>query len=277
MNFLLKDPRHFQIAALASLLCFGALALGLPFQIGRAALVVASCLMVQWSFSKFVTGEKFDPRSALITSMSLTLLLRTGQVEFAVIAAFLAIGSKFLLRIRGKHIFNPANFAIVSLMLVSDQVWVSTGQWGNTMLGAVLLGAGGLLVISRARRAETSFAFFGIFAALYIGRGLILGDPLPIALHQLQNGALLVFTFFMISDPRTCPDSARGRLVYGALVALVAFLIETQLFIPAGPIWALAFCAPVVLLIDRLSSGSRYEWSRAAPRFSFARSSGGHQ
>ncbi len=255
------DPRYFQIAALSALLCFGALGLGLDFQFARALLVVASCVGLQFLASRFLAGIRFDPRSALITSLSLTLLLRTGDLSFALLAAVIAIGSKFVVKFRGKHIFNPANIALVSLMLVSDQVWVSTGQWGNSMLSAVLLGAAGLMVLNRARRSETTFAFLAIFAGLLIARGLVLGDPLSIAFHQMQNGALLVFAFFMISDPRTTPDSAHGRLFYGALVAIVAFVIEFQFFTPAGPVWALAFCAPLVPVIDSVSRGIHYQWS----------------
>ena len=204
----------------------------------------------------------FDPLSAAITSLSLTLLLRTDSVGIAVLAASIAIGSKFLLRVRGKHIFNPANVALVSLMLCSDSAWVSSGQWGSAAIGAFALACLGFLVLTRARRAETTIAFLSAFAMLLIGRALWLGDPLSIPLHQLQNGALLIFAFFMISDPKTTPNSSTARILYGALVACVAYSIQFIFYTPNAPILALILAAPLVPLFDLSMRGRVYLWER---------------
>jgi Na+-transporting NADH:ubiquinone oxidoreductase subunit NqrB len=204
----------------------------------------------------------FDPLSAAITSLSLTLLLRTDVIGIAVLAACIAIGSKFLLRFRGKHIFNPANVALVSLMLCSDSAWVSSGQWGSAAIGAFALACLGLLVLTRAKRAETTIAFLLAFAALMVGRALWLGDPLSIPLHQMQNGALLIFAFFMISDPKTTPNTNVGRIVYGALVASVAYTIQFVFYEPNAPIIALILSAPLVPLLDLSMGGHVYRWER---------------
>ena len=185
-------------------------------------------------------------------------------VTLAMLAAGIAIGSKFLIRVRGKHVFNPANAALVALMLLSDKAWVSSGQWGSAAIGSLALGCLGFLVLTRARRAETTIAFFIAFAALLTGRALWLGDPLGIPLHQLQNGALLIFAFFMISDPKTSPNSAAGRIVFGSMVAAVAYTIQFVFFQPNGPILALIMSAPLVPLIDALSHGRKYRWIRPA-------------
>jgi Na+-transporting NADH:ubiquinone oxidoreductase subunit NqrB len=172
----------------------------------------------------------------------------------------IAIGSKFLVRVRGKHVFNPANVALVSLMLLSDQAWVSSGQWGSAAIGAFALSCLGFLVLTRARRAETTIAFLLFYGGLLFGRALWLGDPLSIPVHQLQNGALLIFAFFMISDPKTTPDAAAGRVLYAALVACIAFVIQFVYYVPNGPILALVLSAPVVPLIDALLQGTHYQW-----------------
>ncbi|MEO0998095.1 MAG: RnfABCDGE type electron transport complex subunit D [Pseudomonadota bacterium] len=259
-----SDPRHWQIAILSLLLGYGVVALGFEFDARRTLLVIVTCLVVQWLGGRHAGLERYDARSALITAGSLTLLLRTSTDLLAIAAAVLAIGSKFALRRNGRHIFNPANFALVALMLVTDDVWVSSGQWGSGLLLATALGALGLLVLNRARRAETTLAFIATFAALATGRALILGDPLAIAVLHLQNGALLVFAFFMISDPRTTPNAAPARVLYGAFVAAVGYVIQFHLFVPAGPVWALALAAPLVVLLDRHFPGGHYRW--AAPR-----------
>ena len=76
--------------------------------------------------------------------------------------------------------------------------------------------AGGL-VVNRAARSDVTFAFITFYMALVFGRSLWLGEPMAIPLHRLENGALLLFTFFMISDPRTTPNSRAGRIVFAAL------------------------------------------------------------
>lgn len=256
------DPRCYQIAVLAVLLSYGIFALDFGVRLSNAAGILAAALLTQFLASRAVGLERFDPWSALITSLSLTLLLRTDSVALAIIAAVIAIGSKFVIRVRGKHVFNPANVAIVTLVLVSDSAWVSSGQWGNAAISAFALACLGFLVLTRARRAETTISFLAAFAALAAGRALWLGDPLSIPLHQLQNGALLLFAFFMISDPKTAPNTATGRIVYGVLVAVVAFVIRFVFYEPNGPIFALVLLAPLVPLIDAISKGQLYRWEQ---------------
>ncbi len=161
----------------------------------------------------------------------------------------------------GKHVFNPANIGLVAVTSLSTGAWISPGQWGSATIGALLLCGLGLLVLTRARRAETTLCFLACFGPLLFGRALWLGDPLEIAAHQLQSGALLIFAFFMISDPKTTPNSATGRLLFAAVVAGAAFVIRFVYYTPGAPILALAICAPMVPLIDRLSRGRLYSWA----------------
>lgn len=260
----LRDPRYYQIAVLGLLVAYGSVALDFGIRWPQALAIVATAQVVQFAGTRMAGLARFDPLSALITSLSLTLLFRTDVTSLAVLAAILAIGSKFLIRFRGKHVFNPANFAIVSLMFASDRAWISSGQWGSATIGALALVCLGLLVLTRAKRAETTIAFIAAYAALLFGRALWLGDPLAIPLHQMTNGALLVFAFFMISDPKTSPDAPAGRILYGCLVASLAYTIQYVFYEPHGPIIALILSAPCVPLIDRLCYGRQYRWERPA-------------
>ncbi len=146
-------------------------------------------------------------------------------------------------------------------MVSSDHAWLSSGQWGSAAIGAFALACLGFIVLTRARRAESTLGFLGFYALLLFGRALWLGDPLTIPMHQLQNGALLVFAFFMISDPKTTPDAALGRVIYSMLVASVAFAIQFVLYQPHGPILALVATAPLVPVIDYLIRGTVYRWN----------------
>jgi len=260
----LRDPRYYQIAVLGVLLSYGILVLDFGIRAHNAAAVFTAALLTQYLAGRLLGIARFDPLSPLITSLSLTLLLRTDAVWLAALAAIVAIGSKFVLRIKGKHIFNPANFALVTLMLLSDHAWVSSGQWGNAAIVSLTLASLGLIVITRARRAETTFAFIVAYATLIFGRAVWLGDPISIPMHQLQNGALLIFSFFMISDPRTSPNTAFGRCLFATLVAGLAFTIQFVFYQPNGPILALIMTAPLVPVIDAVFSGNAYRWNSRA-------------
>jgi Na+-transporting NADH:ubiquinone oxidoreductase subunit NqrB len=264
INTRLRDPRYYQIAVLSLLVTYGVVALDFGVRIENAIAIAATGLAVQYAGTRLAGLAHFDPMSTLITSLSLTLLLRTDLVLVAALASCIAIGSKFLVRVRGKHVFNPANVAIVTLMVASDHTWISSGQWGSAALGAFALACLGCVVLTRARRAETTIVFLAAYAVMLFGRAIWLGDPLAIPVHQLQNGALLLFAFFMISDPKTTPDTPVGRALYAILVALLAFTIQFVLYEPHGPIIALVLCAPTVPLIDFLFRGRAYRWDRPA-------------
>lgn len=260
---LLRDPRLYQILVLSSLLVYGIVRLDLEIRPGRALLLLATALLTQLACTRIWRLPAFDPRSALISGLSLCLLLRTNSVALAVAAAVITIASKFVLRIDGKHVFNPTNFGIVALMLATGQVWVSPGQWGNAAFFAFLMACLGGLVVNRAARSDVTYAFLAFYLAIVFGRALWLGQPLAIPFHQLGSGSFLLFTFFMISDPKTTPDSRAGRILFALLVALGAGLVHFVLFRPNGLILSLAVLSPIVPLLDRLLPGSRYAWRTA--------------
>ena len=254
------DPRHYQIGVLSSLIVAGLFLYSFRLPWWHVAGCVGSTLATQALADRFIARRPFDPRSPLISALSLTLLLRTGSVTLSILAGVLAVGSKYILRWRGKHIFNPANFGLVIVSLLFGAAWISPGQWGAAPVLAILLVGLGGIVTGKAKRWDVSLALLGFYAALIFGRALWLGDPLAIPLHQMQSGALLVFAFFMISDPKTTPDARAGRLLFAALVAGVGFTIQFALHNSAGIILALILCAPLVPLIDRFFRGPRYSW-----------------
>jgi hypothetical protein len=259
------DPRHLQIAALGGLLLYGTLELGFDVAPGWAVPLVATALLSQAAFGFLAELGSFDPRSALISALSLCLLLRPASAPVAVLAAVLAIGSKFVLRVGGKHVFNPTNFGIVLTVFVTRAAWVSPGQWGAPAVLAFLIVCVGGLVIVRALRSDVTFAFLATHAGIAFGRALWLGDPLALPFHQLENGGLLLFAFFMISDPRSTPDSRAGRILFGVLVASLAGYLQFVLYRPVALLPALFLLSPLVPLIDRALPGARFAWPPSAP------------
>ncbi len=258
------DPRVYQIGTLASLLIYGMGWLDFDVTPARVVLLLGTALATQWIGDRITRSPvafKSSARSALISGLSLCLLLRTNHAELAVLAAVLTIGSKFVIRLHGKHVFNPTNGGIVAMLLLTNQAWVSPGQWGAVAFFAFLMACAGSLVVNRAARSDVTYAFIACYCALVFGRSLFLGEPMTIPVHRLQSGALLLFTFFMISDPKTTPDSRAGRVLFAALVAFGAWYIQFRLFRTNGLLWSLAACSTIVPIIDRLLPGARYAWA----------------
>ncbi len=255
------DPRLYQIAILSSLLAYGMVVLDFEIAPARAVVLIGLSLLTQWGCTRLWRLPAFDARSALISGLSLCLLLRTNFVSLAVLAAVVTIASKFILRVNGKHLFNPTNFGIVAMMALTGQVWVSPGQWGNVAFFAFLMACLGGLVVNRAARSDVTYAFIAFYTALVFGRSLWLGEPLSIPVHRLESGALLLFTFFMISDPKTTPSSRAGRTLFALLVAYGAWYVQFRLFRTNGLLWSLAAFSMTVPLIDWLLPGTRYEWT----------------
>ncbi len=256
-----RDPRLYQIASLSTLLLYGLLWLHFDVSPWQIAITIGTALLTQYAGTRYCKLPSFDPKSPLISALSLCLLLRTDHLAVAALASFVAIGSKFAVRWRDKHLFNPTNLALV-VVLAGGLGWISPGQWGQVAWFGFLIACLGSLVVTRAARADVTLAYLACYVGLQFSRALWLGDPLTIPLHQIESGALLIFAFFMISDPRTTPDSRSGRILFALLVALAALYVQFGLFRPNGPLWGLIACAPLVPLLDYLFPGSRYSWSK---------------
>lgn len=253
------DPRYYQLAVQCGLLMWGLFGLQFMIQWQHATATLLTALLTQWAFMRYYAIQP-QMLSALNTSLSIILLLHAGYWVWMALAAFIAIASKFLVRYRGRHVFNPSNIGIVVLLLVTDATWVTHGKWGQTMWLALLLAGLGLVWLLGWRRMLTSLTFLGLFSSLLVARAVWLGDPWSIPLHQLQNGALLVFTFFMLSDPMMTPQSITGRMLFGAWVAMLGWILQFVWFIPNAFLYALAFSSPFVILINLHFAGVLYQW-----------------
>ena len=256
-----RDPRYYQIAVLASLLIYGIGWLDFDIHGYELALLLGSVLATQFFCGKYFAGAAFDARSALISGLSLCLLLRTNSVPLLILTAVITIASKFVLKWHGKHVFNPTNFGIVVMLALAGDVWVSPAQWGSKLYFGFLMACLGGMVVHRALRSDVSFAFILCYAAILFGRAYWLGDPLAIPLKQLQSGALLLFTFFMISDPRTTPDSRAGRILFAVLVATGAAYVQFVLYRTNGLLWSLTICSLMIPFLDYLLPGTKYQWN----------------
>lgn len=258
------DPRYFQITILGLLLFYGVTFLGFEITIERCLIFISSTLFWQWVFTfltckykKIIINQ--DLKSALISSLSMCLLVRTDQILWIILIPFLTVAMKFLIRTNDKHIYNPTNIAIVT-MLIFDGGWISPGQWGNEAFFAFLFACLGMLVVYRSMRADVALSFIFFWCVLIFGRSWMLGEPLAIPIHRIESGSILLFSFFMISDPKTTPNSQWGRYLFALLVALGAYYIQFKIFRTNGLIWSLAFWSTLVPIIDLIFKGQKYSW-----------------
>jgi Na+-translocating ferredoxin:NAD+ oxidoreductase RnfD subunit len=260
MRKLSADARHWQIAALGTLVLYSFIYLDFGAKPLLSLVALVSVLLTQWACAK-IWRRPFEWRSGLITGLSLSLLLRTGDVWIMALAAMLAIGSKFVIQLRGKHLFNPAAFGIVGVLLATHGAWVSPGQWGASIWVAALVFLMGGAVLTRAPRLDTAAAFLAAHFALLLARANWLGDPLAIPLHQMMTGSLLVFAFFMITDPRTTPDSRPGRILFAAIVAGLNHWLAFFGQVRPALYFSLLAVSLLVPILDRILPRDRFAWT----------------
>lgn len=255
------DVRLWQLAVMAALLAVGVSLRDFSLQPAQIALTFASGLSTQWWFLRRTGLRRRGFLSAAITCFGLCLLLRSSNLWVHPAVAALAMASKFRLRVDGAHLFNPANFGVVAALALFPNTWVTSGQWGADWVTAGWLLAGGFCVAGNARRLDISVYFLICYAALlWAVRVLWYGYSWAAFLHQFQNGALLLFAFFMISDPMTIPRQHPARLLHAALVALLAYAWQYGLYRNQGILWGLFFATPLVPLWNRLFPAPAYQW-----------------
>lgn len=262
IDFLKRDGRHFQILYLGSFLLYGVLALGWDVDLFKIGLIIATCLGTQAILARVHGLGWHTLKSAAISSLGLCILLKTNLPTTAIIAALITISSKFVLKVDRKHIFNPVNIGIALTTLFTGDAWVSPGQWGSSFTTLYFVGAAGLIVVLRVGRIDISLAFLATYLGLEFIRSCIwLGWPTDHFVHLMTNGTLMLFSFFMITDPVTTPNHPKARILWAFMVGVLAFCFTHILYMQSGaPIWALFVLSPITIVLDQLFIHRRFAW-----------------
>ncbi|MFM6926162.1 MAG: RnfABCDGE type electron transport complex subunit D [Ferruginibacter sp.] len=264
-----KDARYFQIVFQAIFLSYGIFFLHWHGAYWLYATYFVTSLTAQF-VSEYFIGKKIIPflhrlrngiPSIFISSFGLSLLLKTNSFGVAVLAASVSILSKYIIRINGKHIFNPSALGIVVAVLVTGNAWISPGQWGSNaviLFGVLSLG---FIITTRVQKLDVSLAFLGTFAGLlYLRQIVYLGWPMDHFIQSVSTGSLLLFSFFMIPDPKTIPNHRVARIVWCMVIAAVSFYLSAFKFINGAPIFVLVLAQPLVPLLDKLFKARKFEW-----------------
>jgi len=256
------DPRYLIVFLITLVLVLGEARYGILGGYDRLATTLGICLITEIALSWWIRGRVANLASAYITGISLALLTKPQANilwPFA-LGAFLAIASKYVLTYRGRHLWNPSNFAIALMVLVaSDSVAILSHQWGNDLRINLIIWTFGLVIAWRAKVLHVTLAYVACFIVLALIRNAIVGGPLLAELAPITGPMYQLFVFFMVTDPRTTVSTRRGRIIVVAIVALVEALMrlagDFQLpllrpFYVSPPILALALVGPIAMWWD---------------------------
>ena len=256
------DPKYLIVFLITLVLVAGEARYSILGGYDRLATTLGVCMATEVLLSWWLRGRVANLASAYITGISLALLIKpqANMLWPFALGAFLAIASKYVLTYRGRHLWNPSNFAIAFLVLVaSDSVAILSHQWGNDLRINLVIWAFGLAVASRARVLHVTLTYVVCFTVLALLRNAIVGGPVLAELAPITGPMYQLFVFFMVTDPRTTVSTRPGRMVVVAIVALVESLIrlagdfQVPLLRPlyvSPPLLALAIVGPVAMWWD---------------------------
>lgn len=224
------DPRWYVLINNTLLLLLGMKFFGLQ----RDALQVIFCLVMgnaaeilaAWVLKKHPTVRVGDRLlSATIACLSVLILVRSSDWWFYGLLATTAILSKYLLvNERGRHFFNPSDFAIVfALAFLPDHLFFRPDQFSRNafsfdILLPMIVGFGAAAAIGAARWREVA-AYYLVVVFVGVPAGLLLGIKYQWVIAPELNTSTLIFSFLMLTDPRTTPSSNRSQWIFGGLVA----------------------------------------------------------
>ncbi len=246
----LRDPRLKLSGIVLTLTLLGQTILNFKVSVAQILVSILLCALIEVGVALWREKVILWPASAIQTGVSITFILRAAGtphgdlwslngVEYFVLAVVLSLGSKYLIRLDACHVFNPSNFGIVWCLLLlganrvfSEHLWWARLGWRMAVTMAVIVG-GGFWLLRQVRMIPMALAFVGTFAVLVGVLALggrhftaIWHDGPVTGLYYWETLALspelLIFVFFMITDPQTSPTSPRGRIAFGVVTAVVA-------------------------------------------------------
>src|SRR5437660_9808168 len=207
------DPRYLISFLITLVLIVGEARYGILGGYARLVITLSVCTVTELVLSRLVRGRFVNIQSAYITGISLALLIkpRADLLWPFALGSFLAIASKYVLQVRGQHLWNPSNFAISLLVLLAPaSVAILSHQWGNDLATNAVIWCFGLLIASRVRMLHVTLTYVACFVALALVRSSIVGGPLLAEIAPLTGPMYQLCIFFMITDPKTTGSTVRG-------------------------------------------------------------------
>jgi len=232
------------------ILIVGHLSFGILEGLENIVITIIASVVMDMTVGKLYTGKWKNPASGYITGISVSILVRSTFIWPYIITAAISILSKYVIRYKGRHIWNPSNLGL-SWMLFFAPLYVAglSVQWGNNLVPMVVIWILGMFIVFKAKRMHITLAYVISFIALAFVRSLITNDPFLAELAPLTGPMYQLFIFFMITDPPTNVRSKKWQIIVVVIVALVEFVLRLNQFVYA-PFYALCIVGPVAKFID---------------------------
>ncbi|HEX3893680.1 MAG TPA: hypothetical protein VHW46_13975 [Terracidiphilus sp.] len=245
------------------ILLVGHFSFGILESYKKTALAIVSSMLCELVLSRILVHKWPNLASSYITGISVGILLRSpGYWPYAV-CGLLSITSKYVLRVKGRHIFNPSNFGISAMLfLASDAVATLSIQWGNNLAAMAVIWVLGSLIIWRARRFHICATYVASFLLFSVIRAWATGDPWLSEFSPITGPEYQLFTFFMITDPKTTVKPKWAQCVVAFSIAFVEMILRLEQSIYA-PLYALFLVGPAALVIEMMWN-ARHPFARSA-------------
>ena len=223
------DPRYLIAGLITLVLLVAQLRYHMFGGYTRLVIALGVCMATEAALSWFDRGRVVNLQSAYISGISLTLLTKPqGNALWPfVIGGFIAIASKYVLRYRDNHLWNPTNFAVSALLLVAaDRVSVLSHQFGNDVATNLVIWIFGLIIAARVGVLHITLTYVVSFLVLNTVRALSLGQPVLPEIAPITGPMYQLFVFFMITDPRTVVRGRGRQIVVAIIIAIMEMLIR---------------------------------------------------
>ena len=244
------DNRFVPPLFITLILLVGQLSFGMLESYRKTLLAILVSLIAALVLGRIFLGKWPHHASAYISGISVGILVRSPAFWPYALCALITITSKYVLRFKGRHLWNPSNFGISALLfLAGDYVASLSIQWGNNMLPMVVIWILGAIIIWRVRRFQITATYVVSFLAFAVLRAWMTGNPWQAEVAPITGPEYQLFIFFMITDPKTTVKSKAGQCMVAFAVALVEMILRLNQVVYA-PFYALFFVGPVALLIE---------------------------
>ena len=235
---------------ITTILVVGHFAYGILESYERTALAIVAALVAELVLGRIFFGKWLNLASAYISGISVGILLRSPAFWPYALCSVISIMSKYVLRVKGRHLWNPSNFGIcVLLFLAPETVAALTIQWGNFIWPLLVIWILGSVIIWRAKRIHISVTYVLSFLAFAVVRSWITGDPWRSEISPITGPMYQLFVFFMITDPKTTVKSIKWQCIVVFIVAFVEMLLRLNHVVYA-PLYALFLVGPTAMLIE---------------------------
>jgi enediyne biosynthesis protein E5 len=244
------DNRFLPPLLITCILLVGHLSFGMLESYQKTILAIAAAIVTEMVLSKIFVGQWPHLASAYITGISVGILIRSPAFWPYALCSVISITSKYVLRVKGRHIWNPSNFGIcVMLFLAYETVASLSIQWGNYLLPMLVIWALGSVIIWRLKRFHITATYVLSFVAFAFIRSAITGHPWQAEIAPITGPMYQLFIFFMITDPKTTVHSKLGQCIVAFTVAFMESVLRLCQVVHA-PYYSLFLVGPMANLIE---------------------------